>query len=76
MKADQSYDARGLFFYCYVVLGVNLIVDRGDGQILEITADDAIAQIDIPHFCAEAGHELMSVTDHNGAQTFRIKRTA
>ena len=31
----------------------------GAGQVLCVRATDAMAAVDLPHFCAEAGHELL-----------------
>ena len=36
------------------------------GQVLAVRATDAMAAIDLPHFCAEAGHVFLE-TRHEGA---------
>lgn len=30
------------------------------GEILQVQADDPVAVVDFPHFCAEQGHTLVS----------------
>ncbi len=38
-------------------------------------ADDPAAVIDVPHFCAESGHVLVSATEADGVQTYVIRKT-
>ena len=45
------------------------------GQVLRVRADDPAAIIDVPHFCAETGHELISQSDENGIQTYLIRKS-
>ncbi len=44
------------------------------GDLLEMLADDPAAIIDVPHFCAEAGHALISQSDEGGIQTYVIRK--
>ncbi|MEX6632790.1 sulfurtransferase TusA family protein [Hyphococcus lacteus] len=37
--------------------------DLSPGNCLKIRADDPLAAIDIPHFCHEAGHTVVQLTD-------------
>jgi len=37
--------------------------DLSPGKCLKIRADDPLAAIDIPHFCNEAGHTVVRLTD-------------
>lgn len=46
------------------------------GQRLEILADDPMAKIDMPHFCAEAGHVLESAAERDGAILFVIRKAS
>lgn len=43
-------------------------------QTVRLLADDAMAQIDVPHFCAEAGHRLINVTRAGDVFTFTVAR--
>jgi tRNA 2-thiouridine synthesizing protein A len=45
------------------------------GAVLRVTATDPMAQIDLPHFCAEAGHDLLNCTTAGPVTTFLIRRT-
>ncbi len=45
------------------------------GAVLQAIADDPAARIDVPHFCAEQGHALVSAEDGPaGALIFRIRK--
>ena len=45
------------------------------GDVLELLADDPAAVVDVPHFCAEQGHELVAQTpDEAGATLYRIRK--
>jgi tRNA 2-thiouridine synthesizing protein A len=45
------------------------------GAVLRVTATDPMAQIDLPHFCAEAGHGLLNCTTAGPVTTFLIRRS-
>jgi tRNA 2-thiouridine synthesizing protein A len=42
--------------------------------VLRVTATDPMARIDLPHFCAEAGHDLLDSTTAGAVTTFLIRR--
>jgi tRNA 2-thiouridine synthesizing protein A len=44
------------------------------GDTLEMRADDPAAIVDVPHFCAEAGHELVEMRDDGAAQIYVIRK--
>jgi tRNA 2-thiouridine synthesizing protein A len=44
------------------------------GTILKVIATDPMSAIDMPHFCNEQGHELLSHDTKDRHQIFRIKR--
>ncbi len=44
------------------------------GEELEMHADDPAAVIDVPHFCAEAGHTLVSSEERGKVQIYRIRK--
>ncbi len=74
--SDRSYDARGLLCPLPVLKARKLLMEMPQGATLTLLADDAIAVVDIPHFCTEAGHTLVSQTDDGSAQTYVIRRGA
>ena len=44
------------------------------GAVVKLCATDAMAQIDVPHFCAEAGHALISSHQENGTYMFFVEK--
>lgn len=44
------------------------------GDRMRMRADDPAAIVDVPHFCSEAGHVLVSVTDDAGAQVYTVEK--
>jgi tRNA 2-thiouridine synthesizing protein A len=44
------------------------------GAVLELSATDPAAEIDVPHFCREQGHALISMERGGDALVFRIRR--
>lgn len=71
---SATYDARGLLCPLPVLRVRKLLGPLAPGETLTITADDPMALIDIPHFCAEAGHEVIERREDGSAMTFVIKR--
>lgn len=67
-------DARGLLCPLPVLRVAKALRDGGEGSIVTVWADDPIAIIDIPHFCHEAGHALVSQSDAGAHQTYVIRR--
>jgi tRNA 2-thiouridine synthesizing protein A len=47
-----------------------------EGQVLLLRATDAMAAIDLPHFCAGAGHEVVDVRRDGLVDLYLIKRGA
>ena len=44
------------------------------GVVVKLCATDAMAQIDVPHFCAGAGHALISSHQENSTYTFFVEK--
>jgi tRNA 2-thiouridine synthesizing protein A len=44
------------------------------GQVLKVIATDPMSAIDMPHFCSEQGHLLLSHEQEGSAHIFRIRR--
>ncbi len=55
----MTIDAIGLLCPLPILRLRKRIQDVASGTIVKVLADDPAALIDIPHFCAEAGHEYM-----------------
>ena len=63
MDIDLEVDARGLLCPLPVLRLRKRMQALAPGGVVRLLADDPAAHVDVPHFCAEAGHELMAVED-------------
>ena len=76
MEVTETLDATGLLCPLPVLKLRKRLKSLADGQILELMADDPAAIIDVPHFCNESGHELVSVTQRAGCQVYAVRKTS
>lgn len=67
-------DARGLLCPLPVLKARKVLERVAPGACLRVLADDPAAVIDMPHFCAEAGHELIAVEDRADGQLYTIRK--
>lgn len=67
-------DTRGLMCPLPVLRSAKVLRGLTAGAVVTVWADDPIAVIDIPHFCTEAGHRLVSQSDTGEYQTYVIER--
>jgi len=74
MAIDDTLDATGLLCPLPVLKAAKRLREMTSGQVLEMRADDPAAIVDVPHFCAEQGHEMLNATDDGGVQVYLIKR--
>ena len=44
------------------------------GDLLEMRANDPAAIVDVPHFCAEAGHALVETREDGDVQVYVIRK--
>ncbi|TNC68044.1 sulfurtransferase TusA family protein [Rubellimicrobium roseum] len=74
MTPDREVDARGLICPLPVLKARKVLEGMKPGEVLRVLATDAMAAIDLPHFCAEAGHTHLGQTVEDGAQVHLIRR--
>ncbi|MGB0958644.1 MAG: sulfurtransferase TusA family protein [Halocynthiibacter sp.] len=74
MTYDDTCDAVGLLCPLPVLRARKRLLGMETGQILKLIADDPAAIIDVPHFCAEAGHVFFGSEDVENATAYFIKR--
>jgi tRNA 2-thiouridine synthesizing protein A len=73
-KGEHILDARNLLCPLPVLRARKRLAQMSRGAILRVIATDPAAEIDMPHFCSEHGHRLLS-TERRGAEIlFRIRR--
>jgi tRNA 2-thiouridine synthesizing protein A len=71
---DAELDARGLLCPLPVLKARKRLQGLAPGMVLRVLADDPAAIIDMPHFCAEAGHSLIEMAEAGGAQAYLIRK--
>lgn len=71
---DVEIDAKGLLCPLPVLRARKRLLAMEKGEVLRVLATDPAAVIDMPHFCAEAGHGFLGVIDAGDAQAYLIRR--
>ncbi|EET47481.1 sulfurtransferase TusA family protein [Thalassobium sp. R2A62] len=74
MTHDHDLDAVGLLCPLPVLKARKRLMALEVGQVLRMTADDPAAIVDVPHFCAEAGHTLLETIDEGSTQVYLIRK--
>lgn len=74
MQWDEEIDAAGLLCPLPVLRARKRLLAMPRGAVLRLVASDPAAVIDVPHFCAEAGHEFLGTTDDGPVQAYLIRR--
>lgn len=60
MEWDDELDAVGLLCPLPILKARKRLQALQAGQVLRLISDDPAAIIDVPHFCNEQGHQLVS----------------
>jgi tRNA 2-thiouridine synthesizing protein A len=74
MDWDIEIDARDMLCPLPVLRLRKRLAALRPGQIARLLATDPMARIDVPHFCAEAGHVLLAVSDAENATVFLVQK--
>ena len=67
METVQDMDASGLLCPLPVLKARKRLQGMAPGEVLRLITTDPAAVIDVPHFCNESGHVLISCSDQTGA---------
>lgn len=80
MLSDETtlevYDLRGLNCPMPVLKTRKRLSEMALGATLIVETSDPLAVIDIPHFCKEYGHLMLSCVAENGGHRFTIVKDA
>lgn len=74
MSVDAELDAVGLLCPLPVLKARKRLEPLAQGQVLLVRASDPAAVVDVPHFCAEAGHALIETRDEGAVQVYLIRK--
>lgn len=73
MTPDHDIDALGLLCPLPVLRLRKVLLAARPGAVIRILADDPVARIDIPHFCAEHGAALLETEDQPEGVSFTLR---
>ncbi|GAB4259585.1 MAG: sulfurtransferase TusA family protein [Pararhodobacter sp.] len=71
---DAEVDARDLLCPLPVLRARKRLMTMSPGQVLRVLATDAASIVDMPHFCAQAGHAYLGGSDEAGVIVHLIRR--
>ncbi|MFD2741093.1 sulfurtransferase TusA family protein [Sulfitobacter aestuarii] len=71
---EHDLDATGLLCPLPVLKARKRLQALAKGDVLKLRSDDPAAVIDVPHFCAEAGHALLSSESEGAVLLFAIRK--
>lgn len=74
MQFDAEIDASGLLCPLPVLKARKRLLSMAPGAVLKVLATDPVAVVDMPHFCAEAGHAFLQAEPAGAATAFYIRR--
>lgn len=74
MDFDQELDATGLLCPLPVLKARKRLAGMTSGQVLRMVADDPAAVVDVPHFCAEQGHELVRADTKSTPNVYFLRK--
>ncbi len=74
MEIAETLDTRGMLCPLPVLKAAKRLRALAPGDVLALEADDPAAIVDVPHFCAEQGHELIEQSEKDGFQLYLIRR--
>lgn len=76
MEIAAHIDARGLLCPLPVLRLRKVLAGLGRGAVVEMLATDRMSWIDVPHFCAGAGHRLVLAEEAGGVLRYQVERGA
>ncbi len=72
---SETVDALGLLCPLPVLRLRKRMRALASGDTITLVADDPAAVIDVPHFCAEAGHSLLGTEEEeDGATRYTVQK--
>ena len=74
MNSDEKLDALGLLCPLPVLKARKRLISMETNAVLHMITDDPAAIIDVPHFCNEAGHELLRQEKNGDQLIFMIRK--
>ena len=74
MGMTHDLDATGLLCPLPVLKLRKRLAGVASGDVVTLRADDPAAIVDVPHFCAEAGHTLVDTQTEGAVQVYQVRK--
>ena len=74
MEITAEIDAIGLLCPLPVLRLRKVLEAQPAGAVVRLLASDGASWIDVPHFCAQAGHDLLEASDQDGRLSYLIRK--
>ncbi|MBW0158741.1 sulfurtransferase TusA family protein [Sedimentimonas flavescens] len=74
METETHIDAKGLLCPLPVLRLRKVLEALPAGACVVLEATDGASWIDVPHFCAQAGHTLLEAEDLGHIKRYRIRK--
>ncbi|WP_103255541.1 sulfurtransferase TusA family protein [Tabrizicola aquatica] len=71
---DEILDCEGLLCPLPVLRARKRLLALGPGTVLCVRATDAMALVDLPHFCGQAGHDYLGAQAEGDVTLHLIRR--
>lgn len=75
MDIDEEIDAIGLLCPLPVLRLRKRLQGHISGAVVRLLADDPAAIIDVAHFCAEQGHQLLGDIDLQHGRAYLVRKS-
>jgi tRNA 2-thiouridine synthesizing protein A len=76
MQDETEIDAIGLLCPLPVLRARKVLGTLPEGAVLRLLANDPAAIVDVPHFCAQSGHEFLGQHDAGDHVIYRLRKGA
>lgn len=76
MDFDVELVTLGLRCPLPVLKAKKRLGEMPEDAVLRLVSDDPLSAIDVPFFCSEAGHELLSTVTAGPAMSYLIRKRA
>ena len=74
MDYDVDLDCEGLLCPLPVLRARKRLIALPPGTVLRVRATDGMAAVDLPHFCAQAGHAYLGAQPAGAATAHFLRR--
>ncbi len=74
MDWDVEIDCAGLLCPLPVLRARKRLIGMQPGRVLRVLATDAMAAVDLPHFCLQGGHDFLGASPVEAATAYLIRR--